>query len=470
MGFASLSREKKWPQDQISLLRILANIYADALVKVHAEKEINHMAYYDQLTMLPNRQLFKDRADQAIQLSKRTEKLIGIIFLDLDSFKAINDTMGHGGGDELLIKVAQDLSNSVRKADTVSRFGSDEFLIMLTNMSSTQDIVRIADNMIGMFKKPIPLKGHDFFVTASAGIAVYPTDGEDTETLIKHADIAMYNAKQKGKNQYVLCTSDMKDEVLVRMKLTNSLYRALERDELLLYYQPQIDILSNKITGVEALLRWKHSEMGMIQPALFIPLAEQTGLINPIGEWVIQTACRQNKIWQDMGLPHIRMAVNVSVNQFRNPNLVDQVRQILRDADLRPEYLELEITENVAINEMNNILSILNGFKELGVSISIDDFGTEYSSLSRLKMLPIDRIKMDMQFVRGIEGNDKDRAITKVIINLAKNLGIKVIAEGVETKGQLEFLNQRMCDEVQGYYFYTPMPAQEVENILRCNR
>lgn len=465
LGFESVKILKQWRDDHISLLKIIANILADALVKVDAEKEINFMAYYDLLTKLPNRLLFRDRVSQAIYLASRTEKMIGIIFLDLDSFKTVNDTMGHEGGDELLKKVAEEMLQCVRKSDTVSRFGGDEFLVMINNISNKEDILMILDKIMGIFNKPFKLKGQEFFISASAGIAVFPIDGKDTETLIKNADVAMYNAKDRGKNQCILCSEDMKEEVQKKMRLMNSLYRAQERNEFVLHYQPQISLQSGKIIGLEALLRWDHPEMGLILPGIFIPLAEQSGLINPIGEWVLKTACRQNKVWQDMGLPRIRMAINVSLNQFRN--LITQISDVLNEVDLKPEYLELEITESVAVDETNYTIDVLNALKELGISVAIDDFGTKYSSLSRLKMLPIDRIKMDMQFVHGIEEKVKDKAIAKVIIQLAKNLGVKVMAEGVETEQQLKILSQMMCDEAQGYYYFKPMPAEEIEGVLR---
>jgi EAL domain-containing protein (putative c-di-GMP-specific phosphodiesterase class I) len=323
------------------------------------------------------------------------------------------------------------------------------------------------DGMMEMFNKPFSLKGQKFYITASAGVTLYPIDGEDPEKLIKNADIAMYRAKQKGKNQYHLCSAEMKEEVQKKMKLTGLLYHALEKDELLLYYQPQVSLRTKTIIGLEALLRWKHPKLGMIYPKSFISIAEQTGLINPIGKWVIETACRQNKMWQDMGLPRIRMAVNASVYQFRDAGFVEHVADVLEKTGLAPEDFELEITETEIIREADYIISILNKLKKLGIVISIDDFGTEYSSLSRLKMLPIDRIKMDMQFVHGIEKSDKDKAITKVIISLAQNLGVKIVAEGVETEQQLKFLSQKMCDEVQGFYCYEPMPAEEIEVVLR---
>ena len=467
MGFDFVKSPQKWPDKQLKMLNIFANLLADGMRKVRAEKEIEYMAYYDHLTGLPNRTLFTDRVNQAIHLARRCEKFIGVMFVDLDSFKNVNDTMGHNGGDILIKEVANTLSKRLRKMDTVARFGSDEFLIMLNNISDGKDVARIAQSIMKIFEDPFMIEGQEFFITGSAGVALYPMDGEDTDTLVKNADIAMYKAKSAGKNQYVFCTSDMKDEVQRNMMLTNSLYRAQERDELLLYYQPQVDLKTKQIVGLEALLRWKHPKLGMLLPGLFISLAEKNGLINSIGDWVLKTACAQNKKWQDMGLQRLRMAVNLSVNQFKCPNLVENVKRTLKDTGLNPEYLELEITESVAIKEAEDIVSILNNLKKLGLSISIDDFGTEYSSLSRLKTLPIDRIKIDMQFVQGIEDSEKDQAITKIIINLAKNLRLKVIAEGVETIRQLDFLRQKMCDEVQGYYYYRPMPPEAVEELLK---
>lgn len=459
--------ENKWRDDHTDVMKILANICAEALAKIETEIKIKQMAYFDHLTNLPNRTLFMDRITQAIHQAKRTGRMLGVIFLDLDDFKNVNDTMGHQGGDELLCNIAQKLLTTVRKADTVSRFGGDEFLIMVSDIRSLSDVVHITEGLMEHFNEPFVIKGQEFFITASAGVTMYPIDGEDPEKLIKNADIAMYKAKEKGKNQYVLCSSEMKEEVGRKMKLTTLLYHALDNGELTLYYQPQICLKTNRIIGVEALLRWKHPKLGMIYPKTFIPLAEQTGLINPIGEWVLRTACAQNKAWQDMGLPPVRMGVNVSVYQLKNPGFIELIEEVLTKTQLAPGDLEIEITESMIMKESDFIISVLCELKKLGLVISIDDFGTEYSSLSRLKMLPIDRIKMDMQFVHGIEKSDKDKAITKVIITLAQNLGVKVVAEGVETEKQLQFLSMRMCDEVQGFYCYRPAPADEVEKILR---
>lgn len=467
LGLDSVRSHKSWSNYHIKLLKILSNLLTDGLTKIRSEKKIEYMAYYDHLTGLPNRTLFSDRLTQAIHLAKRNEKYIGVIFIDLDSFKMVNDTMGHSAGDTVLKEVSRGLENRLRKTDTVARFGGDEFLVLVNNLTDDEDIIKVVENLMGIFADPFDVNGKEFYITGSAGVSVYPFDGEDAETLIKNADIAMYMAKSRGKNQYALCTVDMKEEVKQNIKLSNHLYRLQERNELILYYQPQIQLSTGQIIGLEALLRWNHPEIGMILPNTFIPLAEMNGTINGIGEWVLRSAVRQNKLWQDKGYPPLRMAVNLSVIQVNNPCFINIVEGILHETGLSPKYLELEITESIATKEAGNIAGVLNRLKQLGVSISIDDFGTEYSSLNRLKELPVDRIKIDMQFVQGIEVNEKDQAITKVIINLAKSLGLEVVAEGVETAPQLEFLNQRMCDEVQGFYFYKPMPAEEIEKLFK---
>ncbi len=466
LGFEAVKNAKPWREDHRESVRVLANIMADALAKLDAEKEIKHMAFYDSLTGLANRKLFVDQLKREIHLARRTVKPIGIIFIDLDYFKTINDTMGHEAGDELLKQVASRLNECVRKHDIVSRFGGDEFVIMLTNMDRADDIARIAEKIMKSFEKPLIMRGQEFFIAASAGVAIFPTDGEEGEELLKNADLAMYSSKIQGKNKYTLCSPIMKVEALEKMKLTNSLYRAQERNELVLYYQPQVELATKKIIGLEALIRWQSPEMGMIMPGTFIPLAEKTGLINPIGEWVLRTACHKSMAWQELGIPPLRMAVNMSVEQFRNPNLVNIVSTVLAETGLRPECLELEITESIAVKESDYIVRVLNTLKDLGVTIAIDDFGTEYSSLARLKLLPIDRIKIDMQFVRGISVNPKDEAIAMAIIQLARNLKHKVIAEGVETERQLDFLTYQVCDEVQGFLYYRPLPAEEIEVIL----
>ncbi len=466
IGIESVTRIKKWTKENIEMLNIMANILSSGFLQIKADKEIEFMAYYDNLTKLPNRFLFEDRVNQAIELSKRTGNFISIIFIDLDNFKSVNDTIGHKGGDRLLEQVAENLVRVLRKTDTVARFGGDEFMIMLNNLSDQTMIAEIADKVMEIFSETFIINEQEFLVTASAGISIYPVDGKDSATLIKNADIAMYNAKDKGKNQYAICTDNMKKEVEFSMELSNDIYYALKRNELVVYYQPQVDLITKQITGAEALLRWKHPTRGMISPGIFIPIAEKNSLINSIGDWVLREACIQNKKWQDKGLPPIKMAINLSAIQMLNPRLSSNVEGIIKKTGLNPKYIELEITESIAIKETNYIVEVLNKLKKIGLSIAIDDFGTEYSSLSRIKMLPIDNIKIDMQFIQGIESNEKDKAITMVIINLAKSLGLNVLAEGVETEQQLDFLNQKMCDNVQGYYYYKPMPAEEMEKIL----
>lgn len=467
-----LAFEIKTEKDDLNLeyeglLEIIANILADALMKIDAENEINYRAYYDQLTGLSNRLLFNERLNKGIELSKQNGKIIGVIYLDIDSFRTVNDMMGHEGSDKLLIQVSQKLVRSVKKTDVVSRFEGDGFAIMLNNMARDKEVLKIADRIAGLFKHAFIVKGQEFYISANIGISLYPKDGDSAEELVKNADIAMCKAKEKGKNNYLLCSSTIKEEVKFKNKLTSNLYHALEKHELRVHYQPQICLATGRIVAIEALLRWQHPELGIIPPKVIIPLAEKTGLINPIGEWVLRTACSQNKSWQDLGLPPVRIAVNISATQFRNPLLISQMKKLIKETDLKPKYLELELTENIAINKSSYIVSVLNGLKKLGLYISIDDFGTEYSSLSRLKLLPMDQIKIDKQFIDGIAENEKDQAIVNTIILLAKNLGLNVIAEGAETQEQIDFLKAQQCDTVQGFFYYKPMPAAEMEQLLR---
>ncbi len=466
----SLSRDTAQIDDRYNdMLEIIANLLADAMLKIESEGEIKYRAYYDQLTGMPNRLLFNERVEAQIKEAENTKtgKMIGLIYLDIDSFRTINDMMGHKGGDKLLIQVGQKLSQSIKKIDTVCRFEGDEFVIMLNNICREKEVLKVANRITGLFKHAFIVNGQEFFISVNAGISMYPRDGKTVEELIKNADIAMYKAKEKGKNNFVLCSETIKQEVKFISKLTGDLYHALERDELRLHYQPQVCLQTGRIDAVEALLRWQHPELGMIPPKVFIPLAEKTGLINPIGEWVLKTAWRQNKAWQEQGLAPIRIAVNISAAQFSNPLLISQLKKLIKEIEIKPRYLELELTENVAINKASYIVGLLNGLKKLGLYISIDDFGTEYSSLSRLKLLPIDQLKIDKQFIDGIVGGEKDQAIVNTIIQLAKNLGITVIAEGAETAEQVNFLKKNQCDTIQGYYYYKPMPAGEIEEVLR---
>ena len=432
-----------------------------------AQDDIRHLAYHDLLTNLPNRLMFTEHLNHAINLASRSDKALAIIFLDLDSFKMINDTMGHAAGDRLLQEVAGRLADTLRKSDIISRIGGDEFIALIENLDERDAVKSVTEKILASFHEPFMINGQHFFLTTSIGVSLYPADGLDAETIIKNADIAMYKAKELGKNQYVFCSPVMKAVVTENVNLTNQLHLALERQELELYYQPQIRCDSSQIVGVEALLRWHHPVLGMVSPAKFIPLAEQSGVIIPIGEWVLRMACRQCALWHRNGFTHIRMGVNLSIKQFQCSDLVSVVRQALDDSGLPPRCLELEITESIAMKGNRQIIRTLQALEELGISIAVDDFGTEYSSLNYLKQLPIKALKIALPFVQGINVSKKDEAITKAVIALAKSLGLELIAEGVETKSQLDFLTERFCDEVQGYYYYKPMTSQQFDELLR---
>lgn len=462
----SITKNKAWGAIDKNNLMIITNIIAGTIERIRQEKQINFMAYYDTLTRLPNRTLFRDRLNQAVLLAERTSEIIIVIFMDLDSFKNVNDTIGHEGGDELIIEVSRKLSESFRKSDTVSRFGGDEFLIMVNNIESTKDVHKIADKVTNTFRTPFTVRNQEIYISASVGIAVYPFDGKDADALIRNADIAMYEAKSRGKGQYCLCTEDMKEEVVLKHELSNKLYRAIENCELILHYQPLVSAKTGEILCMEALVRWNQPDYGLIDPGVFIPLAEQNGLIGPIGEWVLKTACSQTKAWLDMGLPQIHISVNVSVLQLRNSKFVATVENILNETGLKAEYLDLEITESAAVKESDNILSVLNELRKLGIEISIDDFGTEYSSLSRLNHMPVNRIKIDMNFISNLFRSEKDQTLVKGMIHLSQTLGIKVVAEGVEQRSQLEFLRKHGCDEIQGYYISRPIHADDVLKLF----
>lgn len=429
------------------------------------QDKIRYLAYHDSLTGLPNRLLFNEQLDRAVMHAGSTGKQLAVMYLDLDSFKVNNDSMGHAFGDILLKEASARLMRNLRESDVIARIGGDEFTILLENIEAAETNA-IAERLLSSFNEPLHLYGQDYFITTSIGVAMYPSDGESAEALIKNADIAMYRAKEKGKNQCVFFSPSMKTVIIENLKLSNRLYRAVERNELELYYQPQVSLQTNRIVGVEALLRWNHPELGVIYPDKFIPIAEQTGLIIPIGEWVVRNACKQSRLWQDAGFSDIRMGINLSIRQFQNPKHKEKLRSIIEETGIDPGCLQLEVTESIAMKEKNHIVDALRALKSMGVSIALDDFGTEYSSLSNLKNLPLDAIKIAMPFIHGIGVSDKDKAVTQTIIMLAKSMGLSVIAEGVETESQLEFLKERLCDEVQGYYFSKPVPADQLEKLL----
>ncbi len=424
------------------------------------------MAFYDALTGLPNRSLFYDRLDKAIALAERTDTIVAVILMDLDSFKNINDSMGHDAGDLLLRRVSETLSSRIRDYDTMSRFGGDEFLFILSQLKTQVEAASIADKLLKALAKPISIAGEEIHITGSMGISCFPEDAKESEMLFKKADIAMYYSKEQGKNRYSFFNTKMYNSADEKMRLSNELYRALERDEFILYYQPQMDITGTAMIGMEALLRWNHPDKGFIPPLDFIPLAEDIGLIDEIGKWVLNKACIDNKNLQLKGFKPIRVAVNLSLKQFSGSSLTEMVKETLRKCELKPEYLELEITESIAMGDFTNVQQVLQELSDLGVILSIDDFGTEYSSLSRLKQLPVNRIKIDKQFVQGISLNTHDESITSFIIALAKSMRLKVIAEGVENSKQLSFLTEKLCDEIQGYYFYKPMPYDYLVDVF----
>lgn len=440
-----------------------------------AEQRIRTLAYFDHVTGLPNREHFKERLGQAIELAKRHGRKLATLFLDLDNFKRINDTLGHSIGDQLLHAVGARLLGSVRSteeidrgdmADHVARLGGDEFTVLLAEVQGPEEPARIAQRLLAILSMPLMLGGHEVFITPSIGIAIFPEDGEDTETLVKNADTAMYHAKRAGRNLYQFFNASMNVAALHRLKLENELRKALEREELYLVYQPQMDLFNAQVDGVEALIRWRNQEVGQVSPAEFIPLAEETGFIIPIGEWVLRTACAQAKRWLDSGVHLSRIGVNISAVQFVQPGFVKLVADIVNESGLEPRYLELEITESVLAKDLDLALENLKALKAVGVQLAIDDFGTGYSSLSYLKRFPIDRLKIDQSFVRNINSDPDDAAIASSVIAMARSMELHVIAEGVETGAQLRFLETKRCDEIQGYYLSPPLSAEDVVSLL----
>ncbi len=438
-----------------------------AVERKQAEARLAYMAQYDYLTGLANRTLLMDRLTRALARAERSDQQMGLLFLDLDRLKDINDTLGHDVGDRLLKDVAGRLSGCVRKVDTVARLGGDEFAIVLEGISHVGNVTTVAQKILDVIAQPFTLNGQEVFVTVSIGITVYPFVNDNIDNLLKDTDAAMYSAKKQGGNCYRVYTSDMNAKAFERLSLETSLRHALERKEFVLYYQPKMNLSTGKTSGMEALLRWNHPEMGLVPPDKFIPIAEETGLIVPIGEWVVRTACAQNRAWQDAGLPPLRVAVNLSARQCRQKDLVETISLILKETGMEPHFLELELTEGVLIENTHTTNSILAELRDLGVQISIDDFGTGYSSLSYLRRLPINTLKIDISFIRDITADPDDGAIATAIIALAHSLRLKVVAEGVETEAQLTFLRDQGCDDIQGFLFSRPLSAEAFERWLR---
>ncbi len=442
-------------------------VFSDITAIKESESKLKHLAHHDPLTGLPNRLLLNARMHQSMAHARRNNSMVAVMFLDLDKFKMINDTLGHPIGDLLLQEVTQRLIACLREEDTVCRLGGDEFVILLDDLHDTNFASSVAQKINAALSEKFLLQQHEIFISCSIGISIFPNDGDDITDLFKNADSALYRCKEQGRNHYQYYTEDLSTRAMERMQMETDLRHALERNELVIYYQPQADLYNGSIIGMEALLRWQHPSNGLLAPGSFIPLAEETGLITPIGEWVLRTACARLQRWMDAGLPKTRVSVNLSPLQFKQKNLAETVAAALRDSGLPPECLELELTESMLMQDAESTIAILQKIKAMGVKIAIDDFGTGYSSLSYLKRFPIDRIKIDQSFVRNITSDPTDAAVSQAIISMSHSLNLITVAEGVETQAQLEFLRARHCNEIQGFHFSRPLPEQEMERLMK---
>jgi diguanylate cyclase (GGDEF)-like protein/PAS domain S-box-containing protein len=450
--------------------RLVISAVRDISERKEFESRILHQATHDALTNLPNRVLFREHVSRAMLHATRSEELIAVLFLDLDGFKNINDTLGHEAGDELLKAVTSRLTGILREDDLIGRQGGDEFTILLQGIRIVQDIVLVLEKLLTAIAEPFVLGSNEMHVTASVGVTVFPFDDNEVESLLRNADTAMYQAKEAGKNCFRFYTAEMNTAMRERMEIENGLRHALAQGQFSLHYQPQVSIEDGAVVGVEALLRWHHPELGMISPAKFIPVAEESGMIVPIGEWVLRTACRQVKAWEAAGLPRLKVAVNLSARQFRQSDLLEMIGQVLQETGLDPRsgMLELELTESMVMRNVEDSVVTLNSMHQMGLPLSIDDFGTGYSSLSYLKRFPINTLKIDQSFVRDISTDPEDAAIAAAIVGLAHSLKLNVIAEGVETREQLEFLRAISCNQAQGYYFSRPLAPDALEKFLRA--
>ncbi len=451
----------------------------DITDRIRAEEQIRFLAYYDSLTGLPNRQLFMEHVEQALHAASRSGDKMALLYLDLDRFKRINDTLGHDAGDQLLKKISTDLTDSVRSSDIIakadmpsgpraslSRLGGDEFTLLLTGIAEEEHAGLVAKRILELLNQPMEINDQEVYVSASIGISLYPRDGDTVDLLLRSADVAMYHAKESGRNSFMFFSSQMNSRALERLTIEADLKKALERDELVLFYQPQINLQTGAIAGFEALVRWQHPEHGLVPPGKFIPVAEEAGLIVPVSNWVLHEACRQNQQWIEAGLTPVRMSVNISSVQFTKQNLTGVVQDALQATGLDPQYLELELTESAIMQNVGEVIETLNEMKSLGISLSVDDFGTGYSSMSYLKRFPLDVLKIDRSFIMDITIDENDAAIVKAIIALAKILGLKTVSEGVETREQLDFLREHGSDEMQGFFISKAVPAKEAEQFL----
>ena len=454
-------------QDEIGRVGHFVWVVNDVTEREQHEELLEYQANHDALTGLPNRNLLADRITQALANAQRYEQRVAVLFIDLDNFKFVNDSLGHALGDRMLIIQADRLRKCIRSGDTVSRYGGDEFVVVVSNLEKVEDAALVAHHIQEQVSRPFSIDGHEFGITCSIGISLYPKDGQDVDSLLKNADAAMFRAKERNRNSFQFYTSEMNDRVVERMVIERHLRHAIELGELEMHYQPQIDLTDGRIVGVEALLRWNSAALGKVAPDKFIPLAEESGLIVPIGEWILKTCCQQNKTWQEAGIAPMTISVNLSARQLQKRDLGDTIAAILQETGLNPHFLELEIVESMVMQDVESSVSILKELKRLGVQLAMDDFGTGYSSLSYLKRFPFDRLKIDLSFVRDIIIDPESAAIARTIISMAHNLNLRAIAEGVETEDQLEYLRLHGCDEIQGYYVSRPVSARDMEVMLR---
>ena len=466
----SYDKNIRFKEEDKKVLQFISDQIAMAIKRKKNEIEIKQQAYYDTLTGLTNRSLFNDRLNQAIYNSQRNNDLLAVLFIDLDNFKYVNDSMGHNAGDVLIKIVSRRITRALRKTDTVARWGGDEFTVLLPKIKSLSDIFVLCKRILTEELDNIVIENQELRITASIGISVFPDDGDDAEELIKNADTAMYRAKDKGKNCYQLYKPKMNDQVLERIANESKLFHAIDKEEFLLVYQPQIDLSTNKITGFESLIRWNNPDKGVLAPYKFIPLAEETNLIIPLGQWIIENACMQNQKWHDKGYK-ITCAVNISGKQFMDNSIVQIIKRALKKSGLNPKYLELELTETILMDNVEHTVNILNELKAMGIQLSIDDFGTGYSSLSYLKKFPIDTLKIDQSFISDLTDTSlSNTTIANIVIDLGHKLGMKVIAEGVETEEQIEFLRRNTCDKIQGYVISEPVNEVEFSLLLKNNK